>query len=57
MAATTSTTQFGSLDCDNFDASFTQFRIRVIVAIIGHDYSWLKGKHIIAVLPLLSLGL
>ena len=57
MAAATSSAQFGSLDGDNFDASFTKFCVRVIVAIIGHDDSWLKSKHIIAVLPLLPLGL
>ena len=56
MTAAAPLAQFGSLDRDNFDASFAQFGIGIVVAIIGH-HTRLQRNHVIAIIPLLPLSL
>ncbi len=57
MTAAAPSAQFGSLDRDNFDASFAQFGIGIVVAIVGHHHTRLQRNHVIAIIPLLPLSL
>ncbi len=57
MTAAAPSAQFGSLDRDNFDTSFAQFGIGIVVAIVSPHHTGLQRNHIIAIIPLLPLSL
>jgi hypothetical protein len=57
MTAAAATTEFGSTDSDHLDPSLAEQRVRVGVAVIRHHDAGLQGDDVIAVVPLLPLGL
>src|SRR6185312_1650242 len=57
MAAAAAATKLGPANRDHFDAGLSEQRIRVPVAVVGHDDAGLERHHVVAVIPLLALGL
>src|SRR5262249_34104116 len=57
VGAAASTTELEALDRDHLDAGLAQLRVGVGVALVGHDHARLQGDQVVAVVPLLALGL
>ncbi len=57
MSATAAAAEFRAAYGDDLDACFSKKSIRVGVAVVGDDNTWLQGDHIIAIIPLFPFGL
>jgi gamma-glutamyl-gamma-aminobutyrate hydrolase PuuD len=57
MTATTAAAELGSAHRDDFDAGLAQQCVCVGVTVIGHNYARLERDDVVAIIPLLALGL
>src|SRR5690606_10672852 len=57
VAAATAAPQFAGADGDDLDAGLAQQGIGVGVAVVADDHARLQADHVVAVIPLLALGL
>lgn len=57
MAAPTPASQLRAWDRDDLDTSLAQARISIVVTVVGHNHTRFERQHIVAVFPLLALGL
>src|SRR6185437_7555470 len=57
MAATPPAPQLGAANGDDLDAGLAQKRVGIGIAVVGHDHTGLESDDVVAVVPLLPLGL
>src|SRR5215218_10899469 len=57
MAAAAAAAELAAPDGDDFDTGLAQERVGVGVAVVGDDDARLERHHVVAVVPLLALGL
>ena len=57
MAATAAAAKLGPPHGDDLDACLSEQRIGVSVAVVGHDNAGLQRDDVVAIIPLLALGL
>ena len=57
MAAAAAAAEFRAAHRDHLDPGLAQQRVGVRVAIVGHDHAGLERDDVVAVVPLLALGL
>jgi hypothetical protein len=57
MAATASAAKLGPFEGNDLDASFAQQCVGINIAVIGNDDPGFEGQNIVAIIPLLALGL
>src|SRR5215213_2290030 len=57
VRAPSAAAQFEAFDCDHLNARFAQLRVRVGVALVGNNDAGLDRDEVVAVVPLLPLGL
>src|SRR5215469_18632654 len=57
VRAAASPAELGSLDRDYLDAGLAQGGVGPGVALVADDHAGLEGHHVVAVVPLLALGL
>ena len=57
MAAATTAPEFGTGNGDDLDPRSAQQGIGIDVAVVSDDDARLEGDHVVAVVPLLALGL
>ena len=57
MAAAAAAAEFVTGDRDDLDAGLAQQGVGVGVALVGDDHAGLQSDHVVAVVPLLALGL
>ncbi len=57
MAAAAAATQLRAVEAEDLDAGLAHQRVRVLVALVGDDDTGLEGDDVVAVIPLLALGL
>ena len=57
MAATAALADLGSVDREDLDPGLPHQRVRELVALVGDDDAGLQRHDVVAVVPLLALGL
>ena len=57
MSAAAAPAEFGAADRDDLDPGLSQKRVGVDVAVVGDDHAGLERDDVVAVVPLLALGL
>src|SRR4051812_27210834 len=57
VAAAAALAELEAFDRDDLDALLAQGGVAAGVALVGHDDAGLEGHHVVAVIPLLALGL